>query len=473
MANHCKVFTPNEYVIELLDAIKYKKNLYGKRVLENSCGDGCILTEIVRRYIESCLKENILIDDIRDGLARDIVGIELECETAKICRENLAKVADQYGIENVEWNIIQGNYLSLNLQTEFSYVIGNPPYIVYRDIDKEERNQLKERFTVCNEGKFDYYYAFLEKGVNELAATGRLAYIIPSSIYKNVHANNLRIFLKENISELYDYTYETKFPGFTTSSTILVFDNSKKSRKLIYRDVMEGVIRKIPKKLLLGKWNFMVEEAGRETGNHKFGDYFKVSNTIATLCNDAFLLEDITDEDEQYYYNKGKKIEKEIVRPAISRKRGNKKEIKIIFPYSFVGGVIIKYDEEDFVNQFPEASKYIRSFAKKLEERNADKNAKWFEYGRSQAIAYMNRRKLVIPSILTMNIQATIVEEEVIPCAGVYITARGERTLEEAKAILESAGFSNYLMEIGIFTTGRSRRVSVHDIENYVFEEWL
>ena len=217
----------------------------------------------------------------------------------------------------------------------------------------------------------------------------------------------------------------------------------------------------------------MVEEAGRETGNHKFGDYFKVSNTIATLCNDAFLLEDITDEDEQYYYNKGKKIEKEIVRPAISRKRGNKKEIKIIFPYSFVGGVIIKYDEEDFVNQFPEASKYIRSFAKKLEERNADKNAKWFEYGRSQAIAYMNRRKLVIPSILTMNIQATIVEEEVIPCAGVYITARGERTLEEAKAILESAGFSNYLMEIGIFTTGRSRRVSVHDIENYVFEEWL
>lgn len=473
MANHCKVFTPNEYVIELLDAIKYKKNLYGRRVLENSCGDGCILTEIVRRYIESCLKENILIDDIRDGLARDIYGIELERETAKICRENLAKVADQYGIENVEWNIIQANYLLLDLQTEFSYVIGNPPYIVYRDIDKEERNQLKEQFAVCSEGKFDYYYAFLEKGVKELDATGRLAYIIPSSIYKNVHANNLRIFLKENISELYDYTYETKFPGFTTSSTILVFDNSKKSRKLIYRDVMEGVIRKIPKKLLLGKWNFMVEERAIETGNHRFGDYFKVSNTIATLCNDAFLLEDIAAEDDQYYYNKGKKIEKEIVKPAISRKRGEKKNIKIIFPYSFVGGNLNKYEENDFVNQFPNAAEYIRAFAKILEERNADKNAKWFEYGRSQAIAHMNRRKLVIPSILTVNIQAIIVDEEVIPCAGVYVTEKREQTLEQAKAILESDGFLNYLEGIGIFTTGRSRRVSVHDIEDYVFAEWI
>lgn len=471
MANNCKVFTPKEYVIELLDAVKYKKNLYGKRVLENSCGDGCILTEIVKRYIESCLKENRKADEIREGLERDIYGVELEHEHVKVCMRNLDEVAEQYGIKGVKWKIAQDNYLLLDLNTNFSYVIGNPPYIVYRDIEEKERNQLRERFAVCREGKFDYYYAFLEKGVNELDAIGRLAYIIPSSIYKNVHANSLREFLKPHISELYDYTYMTKFPGVTTSSTILVLDRSKKSRKLIYRDVMEGAIKKIPKGLLFGKWNFMAEEA--EAGSHRFGDYFKVSNTIATLCNDAFLLENITGEDDQYYYNNGKKIEKEIVKPVISRKRGDKKNIKIIFPYRFADGKLSRYEEEYFVVQYPEASKYIRSYADQLRKRKADKQAKWFEYGRSQAIAHMNRRKLVIPSILTTNIQAIVVEKEVIPCAGVYITERRERTLEEAKAILESSGFRSYLMRMGIFTTGRSRRVSVHDIENYVFEEWL
>lgn len=471
MANNCKVFTPKEYVAELLDAVKYKKNLYGKRVLENSCGDGCILIEIVKRYIESCLKENRKADEIREGLERDIYGVELECEHVSACIRNLDEAAGRYGIKGVKWKIVQENYLLLDLKTNFSYVIGNPPYIVYRDIEEKERNQLREQFTVCREGKFDYYYAFLEKGVNELSATGRLAYIIPSSIYKNVYANRLREFLKPHISELYDYTYMTKFPGVTTSSTILVLDHSRKSRKLIYKDVMEGSTRKIPKGLLCEKWNFMVEEA--EAGRYRFGDYFKVSNTIATLCNDAFLLEKITGEDDQYYYNNGKRIEKEIVKPAISRRRGGKKSIKIIFPYNFTDGKLNRYEEEYFVDQYPEASRYIKSFADQLQKRKADKQARWFEYGRSQAIAHMNRRKLVIPSILTMNIQAIIVDEEVIPCAGVYITERRGRTLEEAKAILESDSFSSYLTKMGIFTTGRSRRLSVHDIENYVFEEWL
>ncbi len=471
MANNCKVFTPKEYVIELLDAVKYRENLYGKRVLENSCGDGCILTEIVKRYIGSCLKENRGADEIRKGLERDIYGVELEREHVEVCMQNLDEAAGQYGIKGVKWNVVQENYLMLDLKTSFSYVIGNPPYIVYRDIEEEERNYLREQFAVCREGKFDYYYAFLEKGVNELNTMGRLAYIIPSSIYKNVHAASLREFLKPHISELYDYTYMTKFPGVTTSSTILILDHSKKGMNMIYRDVMEDSVRKIPKRLLSGKWNFMIEEV--ETGIHRFGDYFKVSNTIATLCNDAFLLENITDEDDRYYYNNGKKIEKELVKPAISRKRGNKKKIKIIFPYQFEDGKLNKYEEDDFVKRYPEASRYIESYKDQLKKRKADRQAKWFEYGRSQAIAHMNRRKLVIPSILTMNIQATVVDEWVIPCAGVYITERKERTLEEAKAILESDGFRSYLMKMGIFTTGRSRRMSVHDIENYVFEEWL
>lgn len=51
MANNCKIFTPDTYVTELLDIAGYNWNLMGRSVLENSCGDGNILKEIVRRYI--------------------------------------------------------------------------------------------------------------------------------------------------------------------------------------------------------------------------------------------------------------------------------------------------------------------------------------------------------------------------------------------------------------------------------------
>ena len=49
----CQVFTPQEYASHMLDLIDYKKNLFGKRILENSCGNGAILKEIVKRYISS------------------------------------------------------------------------------------------------------------------------------------------------------------------------------------------------------------------------------------------------------------------------------------------------------------------------------------------------------------------------------------------------------------------------------------
>ena len=42
----CQIFTPKENVIQLLDWIGYKTNLYGKKIIENSCGDGQILREI-------------------------------------------------------------------------------------------------------------------------------------------------------------------------------------------------------------------------------------------------------------------------------------------------------------------------------------------------------------------------------------------------------------------------------------------
>lgn len=54
----------------------------------------------------------------------------------------------------------------------------------------------------------------------------------------------------------------------------------------------------------------------------------------------------------------------------------------------------------------------------------------------------------------------------------VFHHCKGEHTLAEAKKILESAEFYDYLKLIGIFTTGKSRRLTVKDIANYTFDNW-
>ena len=473
MANNCKVFTPNEYVIELLDAVGYENKLYGESVLENSCGDGFILMEIVRRYIDSCIQDHMAINDIKKGLEQDICGIELEYVHIKNCIKNLDSVASEFGIEGVNWTIFQDNYLLRDLNRSFSFIVGNPPYVVYRDIDAIERNEIKAKFSVCEEGKFDYYYAFLEKGTNELANNGKLAYIIPSSIYKNVFAENLRKLIKPVISKVYDYTFEKKFPGVTTSSTILVLDKGEQPDSLTYIDVVKNEMKIISKEVLQGKWNFLQCTVEDKKNIYRFGDYYKVSNTIATLFNKAFVLENITGEDDDYYYNNAYGLEKGVVRDVFSRKRKKKTEkIKIIFPYYFENDEVMRYDEKDFLSQFPNAARHLEQFITNLKMRKADKSVKWYEYGRCQAISYMHKRKLVIPSILSTNVEAIEVDENTIPLAGVYIIEKGAHTLDEAKAILEGSDFLHYLNGMGIFTTGKSRRVSVHDIENFTFSKW-
>jgi hypothetical protein len=59
MIKKCQVFTPIQNVIQLLDLATYDSSLYGKKIIENSCGNGNILSEIVRRYILDAKKMDL------------------------------------------------------------------------------------------------------------------------------------------------------------------------------------------------------------------------------------------------------------------------------------------------------------------------------------------------------------------------------------------------------------------------------
>lgn len=122
--NLCQVFTPYNIVETMLNWCKYKKNLYGKKVIENSCGDGHILVQIIERYIKDCLKKQISIKEIKKGLEEDIYAFETDEEQYIKCIENLNKVAEKYNITDVNWkNILKQDALKIKQEEKFDYVI--------------------------------------------------------------------------------------------------------------------------------------------------------------------------------------------------------------------------------------------------------------------------------------------------------------------------------------------------------------
>lgn len=470
MNKKCQVFTPYDKVIELLDKVGYKENLYGKKVIENACGDGNILKVIVERYIQDCLKKKLDINMIKLGLEKDIYGAEIDKKHYENCIKNLSFIAQKYNIYDVSWKIINVDILREKIKLKFDYVIGNPPYITYRDLDIETRSFVRKNYSVCSDGKFDYCYAFIEESVNILRSNGKLAYLIPNSIFKNVFGEKLREFILPHLLKIYDYTVEKVFSVLTSSAIIILEKESKKSY-IEYYDVVNKECRYIDKCNLSGKWIFANINNYTPNINKKvkFGDYFTAAITIATLLNKAFVLKNYKEIDKKIKINEYE-VEKEITKVAVSPRslNYNKKE-RIIFPYKYIYGKVVRYEESEFNKKYPGAIKYLDSFSNELKNRKADKRCKWYEYGRSQALGNIYQKKLLISTVVTKQIKVYELSKNTIPYAGIYIIAKSNLSLDVAKNILESEDFFNYVQGIGINASGVSLRITPTDINNYEF----
>ena len=135
----CQVFTLHNIVAEILNQVGYIEKLYWKKVLENSCGDGTFLVEIVDRYIIDCLKPNFSKDGIIYGLENDIYGNEIDEKHKVSCIDNLNRVTQKYNIDCVKWNIVKNDFLKSSVSEKFDFIIGNHLYITYSDLNKITR----------------------------------------------------------------------------------------------------------------------------------------------------------------------------------------------------------------------------------------------------------------------------------------------------------------------------------------------
>ena len=256
----CQIFTPIDNVTQMLDWIGYSSHLYGKKIIEPTFGQGNILLLIVERYIKDCKKRNMDLSTIKKGLESDIYGIEYDQKYFEICKQKLDILSASYAIKNVKWQLFCEDSLIRDFPFSFDYVVGNPPYISYRMLDIKTREFVKNHFEVCKNGKFDYCYAFLEKGVSYLKEGGKLIFLIPGSIFKNVFSKKLRDFLLSDLKEIHDYGAKKLFNkgqdnrerNILTSSAIVLVEKNSNAKSVHYFDEEKNTEKK---DTILTVWN--------------------------------------------------------------------------------------------------------------------------------------------------------------------------------------------------------------------------
>ena len=464
----CQIFTPEKLVERMLDLALYKKNLYGKKFLENSCGNGRILVQAVARYIKDCQEKKLSKSKIKLGLEMDFTAYDVDIQRVEECKYKLDLVAAQYNIKKVSWNIRCEDFLASKTKETFDFIVGNPPYIAYPDLPIEVQAFVKQNFISCEKGKFDYSYAFIEKSYSMLNNNGALVYIIPSNIFKNVHANKLRNLIKSDLYSVDDFPSENIFEKVLVSPAIICVIKENATPKLIYRVANNEKI--IDKNQLGDKWGFNGFE--RNVGK-RIGDYYKVSSAVATLLNEAFVIKNGTINNDYLEFNNNK-IELSLIKKAASpkNKKYNKTIEYIIFPYYYDNnGELQHYSEEQMYSRFPNAMRYLELYKEKLEKRDSDSNAKWYEYGRSQALQSINQRLILISSVISDCTEPYMLEVEEVPYSGLYVIPTSTLSLELLLTIFKSSKFKEYIKNIGVCVSGSSKRISSKDIENYIFME--
>lgn len=178
-----QVFTPQSIVSEML---LLRKN-FG-RTLEPACGSGAFFNNI-----PNC------------------VGIEID------------ETHCPAGAMNID-------FFDYPATEKYDTVIGNPPYVRFRDIDQGTKKKLDSRLF---DERSNLYLFFIEKCINHLNDKGELIFITPRDFLKATSSIKLNKFIYDSgtITDVIDLGDKHIFQGFSPNCIIFRFEKGNYSRK--------------------------------------------------------------------------------------------------------------------------------------------------------------------------------------------------------------------------------------------------
>jgi Eco57I restriction-modification methylase len=193
------IFTKLEVVDFVLDLSGYTpgKPLHQQRLLEPSFGNGDFLIAAAARLIESYRTHVPHTPLSVEAISNCIRGVELNGTNFAQTRERLAKLLESEGLGPNERNallrhwLIQGDFLLTPLLNDFTYVIGNPPYVRQELIPDVLMAEYRRLYKTIYD-RADLYIPFIERSLSLLSKGGRLGFICADRWMKNRYGGPLR-----------------------------------------------------------------------------------------------------------------------------------------------------------------------------------------------------------------------------------------------------------------------------------------
>lgn len=137
-----------------------------------------------------------------------------------------------------KYNFIQyTSFLAVSLEEKYDVIIGNPPYIRWKNIEPElkvelENNELWNRYfnSLC-----DYLFIFILKSIEHLKEGGELIFICTEYWMNTTHSVALRNYMCQNgyFTEIYHFKEAPLFEKVTASFIIFKYVKSKERRDSI------------------------------------------------------------------------------------------------------------------------------------------------------------------------------------------------------------------------------------------------
>jgi hypothetical protein len=200
------IFTRAEVVDFILDLVGYTQDrpLYKNRLLEPSFGCGNFLLAIVGRLLtawRNAKKSGDALDDLGDAIR----AVELHRETFQSTHAELVALLKREGLAAKTATALAGRWLSQNdfllaqLDGQFDFVVGNPPYVRQEMILPHLLAQYRDRYRTMY-GRADLYVPFIQRSLSALSKGGSLGFICSNRWMKNRYGGPLRRLVAEQFN---------------------------------------------------------------------------------------------------------------------------------------------------------------------------------------------------------------------------------------------------------------------------------
>ena len=311
-----KVYTPSEYADIITDfALKnYFCKEYTKEKLDNvkiadlSCGTGNLLLPIMEKLIKLSKKitGNFYFN------SNWIKGYDIDSNAFKIYKEEGEKILKKYNLKGEILGFIGDSLKNNDENIKYNIIIGNPPYIGeknHQEIFKEiKETEFGKKYY---ESKMDYFYFFIEKGIDILEENGTLVYVTTNYWLKADSAVILRNKLKNEgyYTDIIDYNVSIFKNAPGQHNMIFSWKKNKNNENVEINVEKEGNtftlknINLYDEKgniILINKENYIFNKKILEKSNYKLGDIFNINQGIVTGCDKAFVTKEYNEKFKEY-----------------------------------------------------------------------------------------------------------------------------------------------------------------------------